>query len=243
MSTHILSCDQCEFTAVGLKRLRRHQKSHTSNLDTVNVTNSVKIPCHVCGKELTEASLPGHVANTHPDAAVQSFSCDKCDYITESRTYFLAHKQRHKKTLQQCPVCKRSVKYLNNHLNRGNCVKRKPSIPCDLCDKVFTDPYHMRRHVKVVHMKIKDIICDMCDYRTHSSFNLKLHRSKMHTKETLEQICDICHQRTMSLDHHKKTYHLEMYLKEKQEALHPEDLIEDDQKLDINPHIYSIQQH
>jgi len=238
MSTHSLSCDQCSFTTVGLKRLRRHQKTHKTDLKTEKGgdSNMTKIPCYICGKELIEASLEGHVANMHKDALLsETYSCDKCDYVTGSRTYFLAHKQRHKKTLEQCPVCKRKVKYLNHHLNRGTCVKRKASIPCELCDKVFTDAYHVRRHVKVVHMKIKDIICDMCDYRTHSSFNLKLHRSKMHTKETLEQVCDICQQRTMSLDHHKKTYHLEIYLKEKQ-VNRNEDILDEVKKLDTNAH-------
>jgi hypothetical protein len=37
-----------------------------------------------------------------------------------------------------------------------------------------------------------DQACEMCDYRTYSSFNLKLHLSKMHNAPSLQAVCPVC---------------------------------------------------
>ena len=172
----------------------------------------LKIPCHVCGKEIKESGLEKHVADTHP-SSTESFKCNKCDFETHNLINLRHHKKRHLNKLKICPLCSKQIKYLNCHLARGNCFEKtsKPSIPCDQCDKMFCDIYKLKRHVLGVHLKVKDILCDLCNYRTYDSFNLKIHKSKMHSKESLDVVCEVCNQKTMSIEYHMKTYHFEIY--------------------------------
>ena len=234
MSTHILSCDQCEFTAVGLNRLRRHQNTHKN---TPKYGTFAKIPCHVCGREIQENCLANHINNMHPNVE-SMFKCDQCGFVTHTEKYMQDHKRRHLNQMKKCPVCSRSVKYLNNHLKRGNCFKTEGTFPCDLCGKVFKDHYKVKRHVKQIHMKIKDYICDMCDYRTYTAFNLKIHKAKMHTKESLEVFCEICNKKTMSIEHHKKTFHIDVYTQEMNTNKTVSDITEQEEKFNLMTHTY-----
>jgi len=232
MSIHLLNCDVCEFTCVGLNRLRRHQNTHQIKGVKAEAEAAAKVPCYVCGVELKEASLPNHLYTAHPDVSNGTvYKCDKCDYTTLSKFSISSHKKSHSLQLQECPVCKRKVKYLSKHIKRGNCVNKKEPIPCELCDKVFTDKWHVKRHVKIVHMQVKDISCDMCEYRTYTSFNLRVHKSKMHTKESLETHCEICNKKTMSIEHHMKTFHFDVFAQERDHE-RSLDFLNEDKKLE-----------
>ena len=102
--------------------------------------------------------MPNHLYTAHPDVSNGTvYKCDKCDYTTLSKFSISSHKKSHSLQLQECPVCKRKVKYLSKHIKRGNCVNKKEPIPCELCDKVFTDKWHVKRHVKIVHMQVKNV--------------------------------------------------------------------------------------
>ena len=215
MSTHILSCDQCEYSGLGIHRLRIHKKIHEPM-----AYDTAKVPCHICGKEISGTNMTFHINAKH-STGEQSFKCDQCEFVTHAKGYLITHKKRHLKKKLKCPVCGRMVKFLDAHMSRGNCFKTEGKFPCDLCNKVFKDNYKVKRHVKQIHMKIKDFICDICDYKTYSSTNLKIHSAKMHTKEPLEVHCHLCNQKTMNLDHHKKTHHFEEYCKENQASQVP----------------------
>ena len=54
MSTHILPCELCEFTCVGLNRLRRHQNTHKTRGSLESAAAANKVPCYICGVELKE---------------------------------------------------------------------------------------------------------------------------------------------------------------------------------------------
>ena len=38
------------------------------------------------------------------------------------------------------------------------------TFTCDTCNKAFSTKKNLKRHIKMVHDKIKDFKCDKCDY-------------------------------------------------------------------------------
>jgi len=210
MSIHLLKCDICDITLVGLKQFRRHQhdKHETYNMDKEVLREVKMVNCNICGLLLKKSSVAVHLSRIHSKRPM-AFNCDKCEYETNVESYLTHHKRSHVQKLQECPVCKQQVKFLNKHISRGICVNQKESVPCEECGKTFFDKAGLKRHVKQVHRKIKDNQCDQCEYATFTLFNLKLHKSKMHTKVPLEETCEICNKQTMSIEYHKKTYHLD----------------------------------
>lgn len=74
------------------------------------------------------------------------------------------------------------------------------SVKCDQCDKTFDRKHHMIRHVIAFHDKVP---CHLCDYKTHSTFNLRVHMRQTHkgpqgpyNGKTLKQACLFCLQNT-----------------------------------------------
>ena len=129
---------------------------------------------------------------------------------------------------------------------KRNCsgIPKQP-VPCELCDKILVDKQHLKKHVDIVHKKIKNTLCDLCDYKTYSLFNLRLHMSNVHDKKSLETICKCCGVKTMSIDNHMKTYHIEVYVemkkrgKSKPAVIEPPPLVQAPQSMPMS----LMQQH
>ena len=55
-----------------------------------------------------------------------------------------------------------------------------PDIKCPLCDKLFQEASHLRRHTNDVHEKVKKYACDLCEWRFAQSGQLKTHKKGKH---------------------------------------------------------------
>ena len=66
-------------------------------------------------------------------------------------------------------------------------------------------------HVKSVHDKVKDKQCPECAYNTYSSYNLRLHVTKVHDQTAMIKMCPHCEKKTGSLERHISTYHSEHF--------------------------------
>ena len=82
-------------------------------------------------------------------------------------------------------------------------IERK-KVPCEMCEKTFSDENNMRVHMKQVHSGRKDEKCEVCSYATYSKYNLKLHVSKVHLGTgLLKQSCPHCDKETTNLAHQR----------------------------------------
>ena len=107
-----------------------------------------------------------------------------------------------------CGLCTDSMatrQDLCSHLKKVHSVELPSSVECELIPKQksckepgesgkitknrqhcpfcpFTAPYdkYLRRHVKAVHHKIRDLKCDQCDYDTPDASNLRSHYKNKH---------------------------------------------------------------
>ena len=75
------------------------------------------------------------------------------------------------------------------------------------CGYETSNSGHLKRHIKMIHDKIKDFKCDRCEYETSDSGNLKRHIKMVHDK-TKDLKCDKCEYKTSTsgdLKKHKTT--------------------------------------
>ena len=173
---------------------------------------AVKLPCPYCGECFQE--METHVKNIHENSMQK---CSLCDFQSR-RTYALRlhTKNIHSNVKQKtCEFCGELRKDLKKHLERTKCgqginVEERKDIECEQCGKKFTTTDSLKKHTKAIHMNVKNMQCNYCDYKTYSGYNLKLHITKMHEgKDTIEKVtCQSCQKIVTNLPYHNKIYHL-----------------------------------
>ena len=114
--------------------------------------------CEVCGKEFTnELTLKRHANFAH--AKDEPSECNICGEICPNKNALRNHKRRH-----------------NNKSGQLKIVKNM----CKFCGKGFQGNRDLIAHEKSVHLGIKEILCDQCDYKTHLPYKLKKHKEIVH---------------------------------------------------------------
>ena len=233
-----IKCDKCNehFTEACL--LKRHNKKNHPKVFICHVCDISKddkrkldyhieaehqedIACPQCGILCrTQMLLTAHIKRDHLEKVFLekvSEKCAKCDYRTHLPIEMKGHfKRRHTDaTKETCQHCGEVFKGLRKHLMRTGCggemvIKKEP---CSSCDKVFNFKQALKMHVKKAHEKVKDKHCQYCSYETYSSFNLKLHVTKMHLGSKLEKkACPHCTKVTTNLNYHINIMHNEHFV-------------------------------
>lgn len=79
---------------------------------------------------------------------------------------------------------------------------------CNMCEKIFKSPYHVRRHY-LSHTQEKAFQCTMCEMRFNRSDHLKNHMTKHNPiKPYLCEFCDASYGRADHLKRHREVHHL-----------------------------------
>ena len=196
------TCETCGTTFQSKTALNKHISWKHEDTE--------KVPCKYCGVVVQSMEL--HVKNKHENPLER---CNSCDFQTRRKFSMKKHIQtvHSGMNLQTCEFCGEMRKNLSKHLERTKCgegksINERRSEACEECGNLFTTKDSLNKHIKGVHMKIKDRHCDQCEYSTYSGFNLKLHISKMHTgMELKKEKCIDCFKEVYNLPYHKKIYH------------------------------------
>ncbi len=69
--------------------------------------------------------------------------------------------------------------------------KKRPSVSCNICGRIFVQPGAMRKHKRVVHDKIKDFECGICQRPFAEKSNLKKHILAKHQRKRFHK-CKEC---------------------------------------------------
>jgi len=223
-------CDQCDKSFTVAKRYRKHmdkdhpegefvctvcgdKKANKQKLDFhIESNHSDGVSCHFCGNHYkTKAACNEHVRRKHEGR--EEFQCEKCEFKSTVKGVVKKHFiSFHTEQLNEpCIYCGEVFKEMKRHIERMHGsqegIERK-KVPCDMCEKTFSDGNNMRDHMKKVHSGRKDEKCELCAYATYSKYNLKLHVAKVHLGTGLvKQSCPHCDKETTNLAHHIKMYH------------------------------------
>ena len=168
------------------------------------------VTCDECGKVLaSHLALKNHIRNVHnPDNIFHH--CDKCEYKCSLKSTLKLHiDRRHSIPVYlTCHIC--GVKLKGKHeLKVHHKLKHEVQemVKCEICGKdirkVTYKAHKLKAHGEKKHA------CDLCSYRTTSSFNLKLHVSKSHmgVKELPKSKCQYCDVETTNLPYHTGVHH------------------------------------
>ncbi len=69
--------------------------------------------------------------------------------------------------------------------------KKRASVACDECGRLFGEAAAVRKHKRVVHLKVKDFECNICSRKFAEKSNLKKHQTAVH-QQTRAHKCSEC---------------------------------------------------
>lgn len=196
-------CQICTATYPKLRLLVKHMNSsHFNNFS-----------CEYCGSQFVSLRLLKSHLQSHE---IGSFPCSKCNKVFKSSVYRSNHiRVTHlKHLLRICPYC---PERFNSNYNRTKHIRiaHKPNtelFKCETCGKGFDLKYHLRLHIRSVHLQERNFECNVCHLRFFNNYTLSRHM-KTHTGD-YQFKCQICgkgYSTRFRLREHCKTHNMICY--------------------------------
>ena len=109
--------------------------------------------------------------------------CENCGETFRNPLTLKIHTtdKRCKTESKECSICGdgKKHKYLRDHLHYFH-KPRNTKCQEDECSKTFRNDYELQRHIRTVHKKEKNFVCDQCGTKMNRFANLSDHRLKVH---------------------------------------------------------------
>ncbi|XP_019893455.1 zinc finger and SCAN domain-containing protein 12 isoform X2 [Musca domestica] len=182
-----LLCQLCNKQFKTQTTLKNHMKiKHPT--DPESTINSRRVICDQCGfLAASVESLTAHIKNLHTEA--EHFKCEQCPKVFKCRYYLKHHTMTHHSEVKikpfKCNFCEMAFSRRNgltkHELTHLDYTER---IKCDFegCDVRFLNTDAKKRHTRLVHLKEKQHICDICGEAFGIKATLRHHRY-IHTGE------------------------------------------------------------
>ena len=172
-------CDICEKTFTTKGGRNEHKKSAHEKKEPIS--------CEYCGKHLSgKSTLRDHKLLYHLDKVkdCELYYCNACDFKTANKLTLKNHGYRHLDKIE------------------------KPHA-CENCDLRFVQNAQLQRHIKAVHLGIKEFKCEQCDSQYFQNANLQRHIKAVHLgiKEFKCKHCESSFAYPASLKTHVKRRH------------------------------------
>ena len=89
--------------------------------------------------------------------------------------------------------------------------KMKMKFRCEVCYFKFKQKGDLKRHVKIIHEKVRSFICKFCDlsFQTRGTLNRHVNSKHQEKKPFKCDVCDLAFSRSDHLKKHKKCKHFE----------------------------------
>ena len=152
------------------------------------------------------------IENTEELSNDQIQHCKKCTYKTKALSNMKIHTRicNYDNTEIPCDICGKTFQTptgLEQH-HRFCGRQNQKNYFCEQCPKSFSRKGGLTMHTMQFHTDSKSLLCEHCDYKTYSTFNLRLHIGKKHGGPKVERkTCAICNKGTYSIETHLKKYH------------------------------------
>ncbi|XP_073963774.1 uncharacterized protein isoform X6 [Choristoneura fumiferana] len=174
------TCPTCKMKFVFFEYLLRHaNKYHLAH----------EYICDVCGTSFQgENHLKMHHRYYH-----REYKCDYCDVkLTTLSKKIIHEKNVHMANLLKCPHCPETFKspyFKKLHLANVHGVEEL-KIKCQFCTKVFPQESIMSRHMRRVHLRERNVECEVCGEKFFGPYDVKLHMLKHSGEKSF--ICSVC---------------------------------------------------
>ncbi|XP_055531505.1 zinc finger protein 708-like [Wyeomyia smithii] len=203
---------------------RRHKIFQCESCGKIFLTDSLlkqhdlfvhkKMPaasCKLCGKTfVTKANLEKHYivhSNERP------YKCDKCEASFKTSTALTKHSLLHENVLPyECRHCEerfltQALYAKHRQLNHKNQPKVPRSIPCGICQEVFSRSADLKNHIAEAHpgQEYPYYSCPECPQRFLERDQLELH-ANIHTDRFVCEVCDKPHCSVAQLKDHMESH-------------------------------------
>ena len=150
--------------------------------------------CDICGEAFFYLwKLKKHVRKIH-EGIEDDFSCHICGKVYNNQFAVQRHvSSAHDKTLVPCNQCEKS--FTDPHylkLHIASVHEGQKNHKCHLCESAFVQASQLKTHIKNVHLKVRSTPCDICQKVFARPSDLKAHIKIVHEK-IKEHVCQICH--------------------------------------------------
>ncbi|XP_055382311.1 zinc finger imprinted 3-like [Condylostylus longicornis] len=130
-----------------------------------------KIICKLCGKSCgNRGAYVSHMQKKHENAEIEEPKLYECSICSKTFTQKMA-----------------LTKHEEIHLPKD----QRNLFPCTQCNKKFLNEYLLEAHIKIVHLKERPFVCEVCGKGTTSKRSLEDHKL-VHTEATHK--CELCSQ-------------------------------------------------
>ncbi|XP_058461234.1 zinc finger protein 431-like [Malaya genurostris] len=173
-----------------------------------------KVPaasCKLCGKTfVTKANLEKHYIVHSKE---RPYKCDKCEATFKTSTALTKHSLLHENVLPyECRHCEerfltQALYAKHRQLNHKNQPKVPRSIPCGICQEVYSRSADLKNHITDSHPNeiYPYFTCSQCPQRFLEREQLELHEN-IHTDRFVCDICDKHHCSVAQLKDHMETH-------------------------------------
>lgn len=144
--------------------------------------------CSYCGLTFSKfVNLRAHISNRHKE---NSHFCSECDATFQTKPRLLTHMARHHGTkVSKCRECLES--FTSPYLRSKHMVdKHNLEYKCPHCDKVFPKNSIMKTHIRRVHLRERNVQCDVCSEKFFDNVLLRLHMVKHEGVRNFK--CEFC---------------------------------------------------
>lgn len=151
-------------------------KNHlfTAHVQHSGVPKIQRVICEHCGKSY--ASNTGLKKHSYSHTGVMPFKCHLCPKAFATTNKLKMHIMRHEGIKNHmCPVCglrKTTMYELRVHMNSHTGEKQ---YACDRCSAVFQTNNNRTRHIQTVHLKVKGYPCTDCEKSFTEPYMLRRH--------------------------------------------------------------------
>ena len=175
-----------------LSVLKNHVEKKESQKDKKN--NITKISDILALKEEDGDENINEDQENNDDKETESYSCDKCDKVFNTKKGLGQHRKLHNPEKHECTICHKTFT-LKKYLNRHKVLHKKKTHACDQCEMIFAFQYQLERHRRK-HTGEKPYTCRYCP-KTFAQTDTRVDHETRHFKKRRYK-CEFC----------EKSYHV-----------------------------------
>ena len=161
--------------------------------------------------EITAADEQDDLSNKETNTADKPFQCEFCKRVYEKVKQLQKHKYRcilRPKVFRKPDDREREI-YGSTNLYEIVIENLESSLQCFICEKVLSDKWALKNHVKFVHENLKDSECSICKKRFGTNTLTERHIKQVHEKLKHFE-CQLCKKKfpqAQNLDWHIRGVH------------------------------------
>ena len=174
----------------------------------VKITTYLKHTCYICTfLSLSAEDLKHHMSKHHNPVKITTYpkhTCYVCTFLCLSAKDLKHHMSKHHR-LVECTFCNKFIFNDVLHHHKLNCSPDKHYLNCQLCDYKSLKSFDLKRHMEI-HVK-KPLICKLCGKCFENEDKLEKHQ-QFH--KGLQHCCPYCDKKFKELkyfNYHIKHWH------------------------------------